>query len=263
MTGYLLVACGGGGGSSPAPEAGPPTIQDTGNDPPTTSGDGEESANEPTDNDIGDSGSGDDAPNAGDGGANPGDDARNTDDGITNNSAPSIAGTPTLSVVQNSVYELVVSASDPDGDSLNFIAINKPDWTSFDLVTGVLLGTPTATHIGTTDEITIGVTDGVLTTFLPPFRITVYAFGHSSATLSWTIPSTNEDGTPLTDLAGFRVYYGTRTGNYTETTTVDNPGVSSLVVDNLSIDSTYFFVMTAFDASGNESKLSNEASKAF
>jgi len=34
-----------------------------------------------------------------------------------------------------------------------------------------------------------------------------------SALLSWNAPSTNEDGTPLTDLAGYKIYYGTATGN--------------------------------------------------
>jgi hypothetical protein len=29
------------------------------------------------------------------------------------------------------------------------------------------------------------------------------------ATLSWDPPTTNVDGTPLTDLAGYKVYYGT------------------------------------------------------
>ena len=153
------------------------------------------------------------------------------------------------------------SVTDPDGDPLTFNAINKPDWASFNPVTGALVGTPTAANIGMTDAISIGVTDGMLMTFLPPFRITVSAFGHASVTLSWTIPSTNEDGTPLTDLAGFRIYYGGRTGNHTDTTNIDNPGVSALVIDNLSFDSTYFFVITAFDESGNESAFSNEARK--
>ena len=248
----LLVACGGGGGGSgtgPTPAAA--------NNPPDASSDDTESPND--DN----AGSDDKVPNTDEDGAGPGDDQRNTDDGIISNSSPSIAGTPRLSVVQNTIYELVVSATDPDGDPLTFIASNKPDWASFNPVTGVLVGVPMPENLGTTDDVSIGVTDGMLTSFLPPFSITVYAFGHASVTVSWTIPTTNEDGSPLTDLAGFKVYYGNRQGVYPESTTVLNPGVSSLVVDNLSFDTTYYFAVVAIDEFGNESEFSEEVSKAF
>ena len=58
------------------------------------------------------------------------------------------------------------------------------------------------------------------------------------------------------DLAGFNIYYGTSEGNYSKVITVDNPGVTSYVVDNL-VPSTYFFVTTAFTTSGAESEFSN------
>jgi hypothetical protein len=35
----------------------------------------------------------------------------------------------------------------------------------------------------------------------------------TTATLTWDAPTTNADGTPLTDLAGYRIYYGTTSGN--------------------------------------------------
>ncbi|MEW6586171.1 MAG: hypothetical protein AB1442_11250, partial [Nitrospirota bacterium] len=45
--------------------------------------------------------------------------------------------------------------------------------------------------------------------------------GHSAqTTLSWQAPATNEDGTPLTDLAGCKVYYGTVSRNYTQSSDV-------------------------------------------
>lgn len=43
---------------------------------------------------------------------------------------------------------------------------------------------------------------------------TTVAVGTNKITLSWTAPVANSDGTPLTDLAGYNVYYGTATGNY-------------------------------------------------
>ena len=36
-----------------------------------------------------------------------------------------------------------------------------------------------------------------------------------TATLTWDPPTTNVDATPLTDLGGYKLYYGTASGNYT------------------------------------------------
>jgi hypothetical protein len=80
----------------------------------------------------------------------------------------------------------------------------------------------------------------------------------NSATLTWDAPTTNADGTPLTDLAGYKVYYGTTSGNYTEV--IDAGNVTTYKVENLS-PGTYYFTVTAYDNSGNESGYSNEVSK--
>ncbi|GBD96777.1 MAG TPA: hypothetical protein ENG83_07545 [Nitrospirae bacterium] len=77
----------------------------------------------------------------------------------------------------------------------------------------------------------------------------------SSATLSWDAPTTNSDGTPLTDLAGYKVYYGTSSSNYTESVDIGN--TTGAVVDSLS-PGTWCFAVTAYDTSGNESDYSNE-----
>jgi len=76
-----------------------------------------------------------------------------------------------------------------------------------------------------------------------------------SVTLAWDAPSTNEDGTPLNDLAGFKVYYGTSPNYYTES--IDVSYVSAAVIDNLS-SGPWCFAVTAYDTSGNESNYSNE-----
>lgn len=80
-----------------------------------------------------------------------------------------------------------------------------------------------------------------------------------TANLSWSSPTTNSDGTQLTDLAGYKIYYGTSSGNYT--TTVDVGNINSYQLNNLPDGFTYYFVTTAYDLSGNESGYSNEASK--
>jgi len=87
-----------------------------------------------------------------------------------------------------------------------------------------------------------------------------------SAVLTWNGPSTNADSTALADLAGYRVYQSTTSGSYTAgpAATVTAPasggGTASATVNNLA-SGTYYFVVRAYDSSGNESVVSNEASK--
>ena len=84
--------------------------------------------------------------------------------------------------------------------------------------------------------------------------------GTGSAELSWTAPTENEDGSELTDLAGYKLYWGTTSGSYPNSVTIDNPSVSTYTVDGLSAG-TYFFVATSFNLSGIESRYSGEATK--
>lgn len=77
-----------------------------------------------------------------------------------------------------------------------------------------------------------------------------------SSNLTWDAPTVNEDGTALTDLAGYKVYYGTVSRSYTNS--VDVGSVQSHTL-NL-VAGTYYFAVTAYDTSGNESVYSNEQS---
>ncbi len=60
------------------------------------------------------------------------------------------------------------------------------------------------------------------------------------------------------DLAGYKVYYGTESGNYTHIQDVGNQ--TSYLAENLKDGSTYHFAVSAYDLSGNESELSGEVS---
>jgi len=79
------------------------------------------------------------------------------------------------------------------------------------------------------------------------------------AILSWDPPATNTDGSALTDLAGYKIYYGTSSGNYSTVITVGN--VTTYTITGLTDNITYYFATTAYDSSGNESAFSNEVSK--
>lgn len=104
----------------------------------------------------------------------------------------------------------------------------------------------------------------------------VTAYG-GQATLCWDPPTTNVDGTPLTDLGGYKIYYGTSSGNYPMTTDIylgecvpcggSHPecalcaNACTYTVTGLTDGATYYFVATAYNTSGNESEYSNEVSK--
>jgi len=79
-----------------------------------------------------------------------------------------------------------------------------------------------------------------------------------TAALSWAAPTTNTDGTPLTNLAGYKVYYGTSSGNYGAPVNIGSQ--TSYSVTGLNAG-TYYFAVTAYDGSGNESSFSNEVTK--
>jgi hypothetical protein len=78
------------------------------------------------------------------------------------------------------------------------------------------------------------------------------------AELSWDAPTQNVDGTPLTDLAGFNLYWGNASRQYNASVAL-NPNQLSYRIDLA--PGTYFFSMTATDNDGNESAFSNEVSK--
>jgi hypothetical protein len=176
------------------------------------------------------------------------------------NTPPTIGGNPASSVVAGSPYGFTPSANDDDGDTLTFLIENQPSWTNFSPSTGQLSGTPGAGDVGTYTNIRIGVSDGEDTVNLPVFAIAVEAIALGSATLSWDAPTTNDDGSPLTNLAGFRVRWGQSSGNYSSSQTIMNPGLTTYVIENLA-NGTHYFVVTAINSTDMESDYSNEASK--
>ena len=176
------------------------------------------------------------------------------------NNAPVISGTPSNAVVISNAYSFTPSASDPDGDSLSFNVQNKPAWANFNGTTGALSGTPSLGDVGNYSNIGISVSDGNMSDSLPAFSVGVVQNADGSITLSWTAPAQNEDGTALTDLAAYKFYYGTSPGSYSNQVQVDNPGLATYVIGNLT-PATYYVVATAVNAVGVESQFSNEAIK--
>lgn len=180
-------------------------------------------------------------------------------DPTASNSAPNVAGSPATVAVVGVNWSFTPTASDPDGDVLTFSIVNAPDWAVFEPSTGQLSGAPRLGDSAVYEDIMITVSDGALIASLPAFDINVTQVANGSTTLTWTAPTLNSDGTPLTDLASYRIYYGFSEGNYPNEINVNNPGVTTYVVENLP-PATYFFVTTSVNTSGVESAFSNVAS---
>jgi hypothetical protein len=143
-------------------------------------------------------------------------------------------------------YVFAPATSAPSGTALTFAVTNRPPWLNFDSTTGALSGTPSPAEVGSYRGIGIQVSDGGRTAQLAPFDIEVVAAGTRTATVAWQTPTQNEDGSPLADLAGFRINYGRQSGNYTHNVDVPNPGVATYVVPGL-VPGTYYFTMTAYN----------------
>ncbi len=157
-------------------------------------------------------------------------------------------------------YEFRPDASDADGDELTFSVENAPAWTIFDFGTGEISGRPTLADVGVYEGIQISVSDGKDSTAMASFSITVSQSELGTVTLQWTPPLTTEDGSALTDLAGYRIYYGKEEGDYPYVIEIDTPGLSTYVVENL-LPRTYYFVATSIRANGAESKFTEVAVK--
>ncbi len=173
---------------------------------------------------------------------------------------PAISGSPPTTAGEGQAYAFAPSAYDADGDTLTFRIHNRPAWATFSSVTGKLRGTPGAGTVGVYPDITIRVSDGIATVSLPAFSIDVQQASMGSATLSWQPPTTRTDGSPLTNLTGYRIRYGTSQGSYPNMIDIVNEGVTSAVVENLP-PATYYFVATAYDTTGAESSYSSVVSK--
>lgn len=74
--------------------------------------------------------------------------------------------------------------------------------------------------------------------------------------MSWAAPDENTDGSALTNLAGYRIYYGTSADALDQVIDIPGVGITTYVVDDLAAG-TYYFSIRAYNAAGTESALSN------
>ena len=176
------------------------------------------------------------------------------------NPPPTISGTPATSANAGTAYSFTPTASDPNGNALTFSIQNPPSWASFNTQSGNLSGTPGSGDAGTYSNIIFSVSDGTSTASLPAFSIIVTQVANGSATVSWSAPTQNTDGSALTNLAGFNISYGTSATNLNQSVQIANPGLTTYALGNLA-PGTWYFAVNAYTAAGAESAISSIASK--
>jgi Putative Ig domain len=176
--------------------------------------------------------------------------------------APTISGTPPTQITAGQAYSFTPSASGPSGSTLTFSVQNAPPWATFSTTSGALTGTPSSSNVGTFSDIVISVSDGSQSASLTAFSIQVSgssSTGSGSATLSWVPPTTNTNGSALTDVAGFVISYGTSPNELTQSVTVANASATGYTVENLAAG-TWYFTVAVYTTTGTQSAPSGVAS---
>jgi Putative Ig domain len=171
-----------------------------------------------------------------------------------------LGGTPAASVTAGNAYQFQPTVS--AGGAVTFSVHGQPAWMAFNSATGALSGTPTASQAGSTGQITITGSNGTSSASIGPFvvQVTAAAATSGSATLSWIPPTQNLDGSPITDLSGYHIYYGINAGDLTNSITVNGGSSSTYTVAGLG-SGTYYFSVVAYNAEGVDSPESNLESK--
>ncbi|MBV8143679.1 MAG: fibronectin type III domain-containing protein [Gammaproteobacteria bacterium] len=167
----------------------------------------------------------------------------------------SIAGVPPTTVQAGQTYTFTPQAVASGPVIPHFEVQNPPPWASLGW-SGQLSGIPAATDEGTYPDIVISIVAGTTRASLPAFSITVQGASPSAtATISWSPPTTNDDGSVLTNLMGYRIYVGSTPTTLAPLLTLDSTAMTSYLLQGLRTGLSYF-AMTAVNSAGVESQLS-------
>jgi hypothetical protein len=170
----------------------------------------------------------------------------------TTNRAPTIGGKAGEYARVGETYSFLPEARDPEGDSLRFSAVNLPPWASIDPTNGRITGTPGPADEGIYESIAIVVADAARSTQGTTFSITVIAEAATGvASLRWEVPPAKLDGSPLDDLAGYRILYGRSSDNLDRSILISDPAVTSYDVGSLT-SGIWYFAVVAVNAGGLE-----------
>lgn len=173
-------------------------------------------------------------------------------------STPRISGSPATQVQVGQPYSFTPSATDAGAPGLSFSIAHKPSWATFSVATGQLTGIPTSNEVGTYSHIVISASNGISRASLPAFGITVTQGGE--VTLAWAPPTTNTNGTPVTELAGYLIAYGTNSSALNQSVNIGSSVATTYTVQHLSAG-TWYFAIAAYTVAGVHSAFSSPISK--
>ncbi len=177
------------------------------------------------------------------------------------------------------MFQAVQGGPNPSSQAVNLSKNNarQVSWSSVDNATW-LSASPASGTMTTSSQVVVSVnTSGLAAgTYNGNVMITLSKGGTVSVPITLTVTPVSSGGTSTTgtttttatlawnsntesDLAGYKVYVGTSSGLYGSP--IDVGKVTSYMMANLKVGSTYYFTVTAYDTSGNESLHSGEVSK--
>jgi hypothetical protein len=169
-----------------------------------------------------------------------------------------ISGTPATTAEVGQFYSFTPTVVASAGSSLTYAVANRPAWAQFSAATGALSGTPSTGSVATDANIVVSVSNGAQSAALPAFNISVQPATPSvpgTASLSWARPIVNTNGTPLTNLAGYVIRYGTSTTALNNKMSVASASATGVEITNLSPGNWHFAVI-AINTANVESQFS-------
>jgi hypothetical protein len=155
-----------------------------------------------------------------------------------------ISGTPATSAEVGRFYSFTPTVVASRGSTLRYSIANKPAWAQFSASRGTLSGTPTSNSIGSDANIRLSVTNGSTSASLPTFSIAVIQPVVGTASLSWSPPTHNPDGSPLKDAAGYVIRYGSQLGALNTQISIGSANTTSAVIEKLTKGTWYFEIAT-------------------
>jgi hypothetical protein len=169
-----------------------------------------------------------------------------------------ISGTPAQTAEVGQFYSFTPTVVASAGSTLTYAVANKPAWAQFSATTGALSGTPSTGSAATDANIVVSVSNGAQSAALSAFNITVQPAGTSTAgtaSLTWVRPTENTNGSPLTNLAGYVIRYGTSSTALDKTISIASASATSVEITNLS-PGNWDFAVSAINSANVESQFS-------
>jgi len=183
--------------------------------------------------------------------------ACNQDSASNNDTSPSVDLGPDLTVDIGESVHLSPTIKNLDSSTISYLwiqtsgnPISLPDNKSSYIAFTPLVNDFLEFELTVTDNQDQEYKDAVSVTVLPEN-------GKYTAQLNWTAPTENENGSALTNLAGYKIYYGQSITNLDVSIIVNTPSETSYDIKNLDSNKSYFFCISAYSTAGSESKCSD------